>query len=122
MKYIMIETPGGLKLPIIFPDVLTHAFVAGAMQLAVDTLRASHDLRPRQCEDLLKRGDNKPISAGFVTLSKVHVSGRSETLNLDSKPIDAERIRLSGTVEAMPDAVVARTAQAMDRLKGDKSW
>ncbi len=68
MKYIMLETAAGQKLPILFPDVLTHSMVAGAMQLVVDTLDPRKDLRPKQLADMLARGAAPPVSAGLVAV------------------------------------------------------
>lgn len=115
MKYIMLETDEGLKLPIIFPDILTHCFVAGAMQLVVDTLDPKKDLRPRQLDDLLKRGTAKPISAGFINLGAgMTTHGESESLGgVKSKPSDAGRILMGDAVQFMPDAMVE---QIMEKL------
>jgi len=108
MKYIMLETAEGMKLPIIFPDVLTHCFVAGAMQLVMDTLDPKKDLRPRQLDDMLKRGSAPPVSAGFVNIgADVQVHGESESLGgLKSKPADAGRIVMGDAIQFMDDAMV----------------
>lgn len=107
MKYIMLETEDGLKLPIIFPEVLTHLFVAGAMQLVADTLDPAKDLRPRQLTDMLLRGVAKPVSAGFIDLGDdITVRGESESLGgLKSVPADAHRIVIGESVQFMPDAI-----------------
>lgn len=109
MKYIMLETPDGQQLPIIFPEILTHCFVAGAMQLACDTLDPKKDLRPKQLDDLLERGSSKPVSAGFVNLGRdVTVHGNSESLGgLKSKQSDAGRMMLGDSVQFMPDEMVS---------------
>lgn len=111
MKYIVLETEEGMQLPIVFPEVLTHCFVAGAMQLAIDTLDPKKDLRPKQLDDLLARGSAKPVSAGFVTFDDAHCSGESESLGgLKSKEgADAGRIVLGDSVLLMPDLFVEAT-------------
>lgn len=114
MKYIMLETKDGAKLPIIFPDVLTHCFVAGAMQLAVDTLDPKKDLRPRQLDDMLARGDAKPVSAGFINLGAVMVHGKSESLdNLPHNKSDAQRIMMGEAAQFMPDEMILMMAQKL---------
>jgi hypothetical protein len=107
MKYIMLETEEGMKLPIIFPDVLTHCFVAGAMQLVMDTLDPKKDLRPRQLDDMLKRGSAQPVSAGFVNIvGDVTVYGESESLGgVKSVPADAARILMGDAIQFMPDSM-----------------
>ena len=116
MKYIIIETPEGAHLPIIFPDMLTHVFVAGAMQLVIDTLDPKKYLRPSQLDRLAKEGSGKIVSAGFVELGlDVSVHGSSESLgDLPSRPIDAARIVLGDTIQFMPDAIAQ---MVMDKLK-----
>lgn len=107
MKYIVLETAEGQKLPIIFPEALTHAFVAGAMQLVVDTLDPRKDLRPKQLDSLLAAGQAKPVSAGFVSIPTCGVYGESESLG--GLPVaigDDARIILGDTVAFMPDALV----------------
>lgn len=77
MKYIMFETEGrGLKqyIPIIFPNLLVHEFMADYMRVAL----AEHDMTCR------------PRSAGEVRFGfTVTCSGRSSTLDLNSHPDDA---------------------------------
>lgn len=108
MKYIVLETLDGLKLPILFPDILTHSIVAGAMQLAVDTLDKAKDLRAQQCVGLLERGSAQPVSAGFVSIgTDVSVDGESESLGgVKHNPADAGRIMFGDTVGFSPDSFV----------------
>jgi hypothetical protein len=80
MKYIMFHLPktkdtNGLFAPVIFPDILVHADVARHMK--------HHQLL----------GHNWVVdSAGFVDIvNGCHCHGKSETLNVASKP---ERDRL----------------------------
>lgn len=105
MKYIMLETEEGLKLPIIFPECLTHSLVAGAMQMAVECMDKEKDLRPKQCLSLYTRGEAPATSAGFVELHDVHVHGASESLgDLPHKPADAARMLLGSSIQFMPDS------------------
>lgn len=119
MKYIMLETEEGMKLPIIFPDILTHCFVAGAMQLVIDTLDPKKDLRPRQLDDMLKRGSAKPVSAGFINIGvDVEVHGESESLGgLKSVEADAARIVMGDAIQFMPDSIAV---DILKRLKEQK--
>lgn len=125
MKYIMLETENGQKLPIIFPDVLTHSLVAGAIQLAVDALSPEKDLRPQQCERLLASGSAPPVSAGFISLGlDVTVSGLSESLGeLKHNPSDAARVMIGESVQFMPDAMALMLLDKLrlnEQLRGDK--
>jgi len=108
VKYIILETPDGRRMPIIFPEALTHCFVAGAMQLVVDTLDPKKDLRPRQLDGLLKAGNAKPISAGFVDLHEVSVHGESESLGgLKSRHVDEGYISFGDACAYTADHIVA---------------
>lgn len=115
MKYIMLETAEGAKLPILFPDLLTHCHVAGAMQLVVDTLDPRKDLRPRQLDRMLEEGSARVASAGFVALDPiVSVSGESESLGgVKSIPMDAGRIMLGEAVQFMPDEMIAHLLEKL---------
>lgn len=119
MKYIMLETAEGMKLPIIFPDILTHCFVAGAMQLAVDCLDPKKDLRPRQLDSLLEGGSAKPVSAGFINIGvDVEVHGESESLGgLKHNPADAGRVVMGDAIQFMPDAMIPAL---MEKLRAEK--
>lgn len=111
MKYIMLEAPDGQKLPVIFPDCLVHAHVAGAMQMVVDTLDPRKDLRPKQLDAMLERGSAKVTGAGFVGFDIVSTSGKSESLGgVKSSAVDAARIMMGDSVSRMPDAMVAMLA------------
>lgn len=107
MKYIILETAEGQKLPIIFPNALTHACVAGAMQLAVDVLDTKKDLRVKQCVRLLEEASSPPISAGFISLGfDIETHGTSESLNLSPGEHDAARIALGEAIDFMPDGML----------------
>lgn len=108
MKYIMLETEDGRKLPIIFPDCLVHSLVAGAIQLAVDAMNPKKDLRPQQCERLLRDGSTAVFSAGFIGLGlDVTCHGESESLGgLKSAPADAARIMVGEAGQFMPDDMI----------------
>lgn len=91
-KYVMLQV-GDRAMPIIFPEELVHAHVAGAMQLAVEALDPKKDLRPRQCESMLERGTAPVRSAGFVEgLACAIVIGESESLGVKSDDDDTQII------------------------------
>lgn len=121
MKYIVLETEDGQKLPILFPECLTHSHVAGALQQAI-LARSGHDSRfhERQLEARLEAAQHglegaKPISAGFVEVASASVRGKSESLgDLESAPADEARIVLGQAVSFMPDAFAQ---MALTRLK-----
>jgi len=120
-KYVMFETEEGMKVPIIFPEVLTHALVAGAMQMVFDCLDSSKDLRIKQCLNLLARASAPPVSAGFVDIGvDIEVTGESESLGgMKSVPADAARIALGASIAFMPDAVAENMHQLLkDRERG----
>lgn len=121
MKYIMLETDEGLKLPIIFPEILTHCFVAGAMQLAVDCMDPQKDLRPRQLLSMLEGGSAKPVSAGFINLGvDVEVHGDSESLGgLKHNPADAGRVVMGDSIQFMPDSIVVDLLKRIKESKDD---
>jgi hypothetical protein len=67
MKYIIFEQ-AGLELPLVFPDLIEHKVMAG---------------------------ERKVVSAGFVNLNldnEIRIGGDSLTLNVKSRPQDAEII------------------------------
>lgn len=104
MKYITLETPQGARVPIIFPDALTHLYVAGAMQLVIDTLDPAKDLRPQQLERMLRDGKAPVRSAGFIMVPDAHVNGMSESLGgIAHNPADVARIVLGDAVQFMDD-------------------
>lgn len=92
MKYIMIETIEGQKLPIMFPDTLVHADVAIVMMRLIEM---RHKVK------------NAPINAGFVSIgTDVTVHGESESLDLKSNPVDGFRIIAGEAVSHMPDMLL----------------
>jgi hypothetical protein len=71
MKYVIVDFRG-LEVPILFPCFWNHDDIAAAIQF---------------------RG--KPVSAGFVKrddLGNLYVTGRSQSLNLASRPEDLDLI------------------------------
>lgn len=122
MKYIILETDDGMKLPVIFPDILAHVHVAGAMQFALETLDITKDLRPRQMEQRAKEGPGKVASAGFVSIGLgTLATGESESLGVKSNMADTGRIVMDGAVAYLPDEMVLMTfARLIDQMKGAK--
>lgn len=100
MKYVMLETPDGGKLPVIFPETLTHKYVALVMCRSADI-------------ELKMRG-TKVVSAGFVGFGETAVAGESESLGgLQSNPLDAVRIRVGQSVSHVPDAMLEPLAKKL---------
>lgn len=102
MKYIMLVTDTGRSLPVLFTDSLIHESMAQAVMC-----RLWHDTGER-CE---------PVSAGFVEWRNnvPSVFGRSESLFLDSRPVDTVRIALGPCVEFLPDDMVMQNYAALAR-------
>lgn len=97
MKYIMLETTDGKKLPVIFPNDFIHAEVEKYMVhcLLKHTEQLSH-----------------AVSAGFVDVGlDTTTHGESETLNLKAKGTDAAYIALGEGVNMMPDYMVGQLLQ-----------
>lgn len=93
MKYVMMLTLAGQRLPILFPEHLVHAHVAD-------------DMRRRILRDTKQPAG--PVSAGFVSFKEgLSVYGESDTLGLKSRPIDAAYIALGAPVAFMPEDVLA---------------
>ncbi len=101
MKYIMMETEEGQKLPFLFPDSCTHAVVAEFMTVM---FRSIH------------KQTAKPVSAGFVSLGLgAVVEGESESLGgMKSIPADAARIMVGESLAFMPDILAI---QMLERLR-----
>ncbi len=83
MKYIVVEVKTANRYkrewPIIFPDTMVHRQVADVIQnhLAVDC-----------------KLNSRIIAAGFVSFfgGEVHCSGESETLNIESRGREDEKL------------------------------
>lgn len=100
MKYVMVLTDKGQRLPVLFPDSLNHDLVAGFIVYAIQA--------QLKC-------NAHPISAGFVSLGEdVTVHGRSESLKLEPMPHDAARIMVGDSIAFMSDA---QLAPLLDKLK-----
>jgi hypothetical protein len=93
MKYIMLEDTEGRKIPIIFPEHLVHADMATMVR------------------GLLARSQKAiamPVGAGFIHLgTDISVSGESETLNLQSRVIDAAYIIAGEAGQYMPELMMS---------------
>ena len=82
MKYIVLQIRNGETVrewPIIFPDMMVHRQVA---QWMGNLLEREHNLKP------------KVIAAGSISFfgGKVHCTGESETLNLESRGSEDENL------------------------------
>lgn len=77
MKYIIMKCNGStleVKVPVIFPEFMVHRDVSQYFQTL---LRRNHPFT-----------EVRPVSAGFFDVVEGKVSGRSETLGLDSNQED----------------------------------
>ncbi len=101
MKYVMLETQEGQKLPFIFPESCTHSVVTEFMQIMLQGIHHQNCI---------------PVSAGFVNLGLgVEVHGESESLGgMKSVPADAARIMIGESIAFMPDALAT---QMLERLR-----
>lgn len=113
MKYIILAMPDGRRAPVIFPDWLIHADVAGAIQQAVLAI-SSDDRRfhERQLKARLEAAVHgiegaMPVSAGRIALgTDFTCSGGSDTLSLQSRPQDEAIIGVGEQAWAFPDAML----------------
>lgn len=101
MKYVMLETDEGQKLPFVFPDACTHAIMAELMRHMLARWMSSKA---------------RVVSAGFVSVgTDVQVHGESESLGgLKARPADAARIIVGESIAFMPDAIAE---MMLERLK-----
>jgi hypothetical protein len=81
MKYVMMIVSRGdssMKLPVIFPDAVSHIEMAKATKQAIrnEDVKANTPFRKVEV-----------VSAGFVKVSGI-CHGRSETLDMDSRGED----------------------------------
>ncbi len=97
-----METREGQKLPFLFPDSVTHLYVAMAMSALVKSTMNT---------------EAKAVSAGFVSIgTDVSVSGESESLGgLKSIPSDAARIVVGECLSFMPDSLAT---MMLEKLRG----
>lgn len=73
MKYVVLEVKQkvlSIEIPIVFPSLLIHSEVAESIQ---HSIKINHGW------------DSVPIAAGDFCPIDCHCSGRSTTLNLDSR-------------------------------------
>ena len=75
MKYIILQTKDGRKIPIIFPDFMVHSEVANKIG-----------------EILSLTNSTKVVSAGEIKISVQNCSGKSETLGVGVRKGDATLI------------------------------
>lgn len=81
MKYICFENDEGKQEIITFPNTINH-----------DCMAESVDRMKDQMHGNWSRVNRDPVSAGFVTHG-LACHGRSETLDLDSRPEDTLILR-----------------------------
>lgn len=106
MKYIMYEMGDGRKMPIIFPEMLTHSIMDMAFRHGI-----------RRC-----LGDSAtPTGAGFIAIGdNIQTFGKAESmLNLEPGPVDADRVALGDSAAYIPDemiqGLIAKAKVALDK-------
>ena len=124
MKYIFVKTREGAHLPILFPESLVHAHMAGVIQLAIGASQSGPDqnylerqLQARLEESKYTDYGAPPTSAGFVQITSALVHGFSESLDLRPAPQDEARIVLGHSVSHIPDPIVATAYEMYLRSK-----
>lgn len=97
-KYVMLQV-GDRAMPIIFPEELVHAHVAGAMQQVIGAIKGPHQrFNEKQLETRLRdaeyREDGAPVrSAGFVEgLACAIAMGESESIGVKADEEDTQII------------------------------
>jgi hypothetical protein len=92
-KYVIVRLGNDRELPVIFPESMVHSEMANALkayygneaqflangQLTDDAVRVIHD-------------SVVPVAAGHCEVRVLGAQGRSETLQLDSRPEDTDLI------------------------------
>lgn len=104
MKYIMLESDEGHKIPVLFGESLVHAHMAKyTIHLARETLKQRFIV----------------ASAGFVSVTRdgIATHGESESLGIKSNPIDGLRIELGEAVSHMPDFMLPPLAEKLSRAR-----
>lgn len=87
MKYIVMSVKSNgvaLEIPVVFPDILVHAFMATTTKCAL--------------EEQFPGAEVVPLSAGFLSSMDCQAEcyGKSETLNLESRgPADDHLIKMA---------------------------
>jgi hypothetical protein len=102
MKYIMLETIDGQRVPFIFPEWMTHYDVSLYMRIMITTLHNKL---------------STAVTAGFITLGDITTHGKSESLELKSSPADADRILIGDSCAFMPDFMIAPLARKLKERK-----
>ncbi|MBU2963362.1 hypothetical protein KO516_21550 [Citreicella sp. C3M06] len=83
MKYILIQNPDGIKTAITFPEHIVHSNMARYV-----------------------KGVGRAVSAGSFDPIKHETSGRSDSLRLHSRAVDAGYILFGAAVRTAPERAV----------------
>lgn len=103
MKYIMMETAEGKKIPILFPDCIVHSEMEKAATFAIHRSLKQY---------------SQAVSAGFVGIDgEFTTSGESESIGIKSKKVDAAYIAFGDAASLMPEAIVADLAVKAKKAK-----
>lgn len=98
MKYVMLIDKEGRHVPILFPDSLVHLHVAEVISRRV------------------VRG-GKVLSAGFASVGEVQTAGRSESLDVEGRELDAGYIMGGDAVAYMPEPIVGNLLAGMRKRR-----
>ena len=101
----MFETDAGQKLPVIFPEALTHSIVALCMAEAIEACL---------------KGKARAVSAGYVDVPRATTHGNSESLGLDSQTADSVRITIGDSIAFMPDEMIVPLMKKMMEAKSSE--
>lgn len=87
-KYIVLKV-GNQEVPFIFPAQMVHAMVADAMvsYFVSDAMIASGN-RLSEAAIAKLRNQLKVVSAGDILIRVASTSGKSDTLQIGSRPVD----------------------------------
>lgn len=92
-KYVMLEGVLGMQLPVIFPEILVHADIAKGVFYTTDR----------------SLGLERTVSAGFVDgLLAVNTSGKSESLNLETRAEDASIINTNPYTKGLISPIMVK--------------
>lgn len=115
LKYIILESAEGMKLPFMFPEIAVHADMAELMKVAMARFYSMPGC--------------KVISAGFCEATDILCHGESESLNMKARPeIDAATFGLGQQAGFLPDEFFvllwekAKARRAQDAEDAQARW
>jgi hypothetical protein len=88
MKYVILETQHGQRLPFLFPELLVHAQMAEVFKAALQAFIHVSAV---------------PVSAGHASIQGAEIHGESESLELVPLAGDEARMVLGDSIAFLPD-------------------